>query len=211
MRTTFHPNDLKSLDGMIDGIIPNGSAFIVTAAGEKIYAPSRVIEGKNVQPGDGLRCWCVPNDPEHENQAQYKAIRAMVTHRLIEGRAQTRAVVPLQPAYAVPDVRVAETPKAPPVAALDGDELKAMIDVVIDTAKVYTAKEVYSEICKATPGLWKDAKLSAKVANTLVAMASDGDVAAAKLYAATSQGSATAVYYARTVELIIMHMKGEIA
>lgn len=210
MRTTFHPNDLKSLDGMIDGIIPNGSAFIVTAAGEKIYVPSRVIEGKNVHPGDGLRCWCVPNDPEHENQAEYKAIRAMVTHRLIGGETPT-ADAPSRPRTTLPAVMVAKAPEDAALEAVDGDALKAMIDAVIDTAKVYTAKEVYAEICKSNPGLWKDAKLSSKVTNTLVSMANEGEVGTAKLYAAAAQTNASAVYYARTVELMIMHMKGEIA
>lgn len=218
MKTTFHPNDLRQLDGMVDGVIPNGSAFIITAAGEKIYAPSRVVETLNIQPGDGLRCWCVPNDPEFGNDTQYKAIRAIITHRLVEAGAEPKNRAAAMATVVSDAVVVAEAPKAtalapiPEVPAeLDGEALRAEIEEIIDTAKVYSAREVYVLICKKYPAMWKDAKLSKKVSNALLLMAGDGTVACAKLYADTKQAMASTVYYARTVELIIMHMKGEVA
>lgn len=222
MRNTFHPNDIFQTDGLVAHKLENGSLFVSITNGEQVYVPGRIVEGLGVAEGDGLRCYCVPNPPEHGFNAKWKAIRCMITHRLIE--ATPKAVSSATAIAYVPPVATvttpvmveavinpsASTPSPAPVVKLDGPELEAVIDAIIDRAEVVSAKEIYTEICKANPAMWKDAKLQTRITNTLTAMSGRGDIACAKLYAQGGQQAATAVYFARTVELIIAHMKGDI-
>lgn len=229
MKTTFHPNELKSFDGMVAHVLENGSAFVTITNNEQVYVASKLIEGMNVQAGDGLRCWCVPNPPEHAFTAGWKAIRCLVTHRLIEEAPIKAGVVHEEVAIKAPEPTILAVahghhPVAPyaPVAPLparstpqpkddllEGDALRAEIDLILDEARVVSVKEVYTRICQKYPACWKDQKLMARINNQLVLMSDRADIAVAKLYSSTEQTSATAVFYARSVELITMYLKGE--
>lgn len=229
MKTTFHPSELKSFDGMIAHVLENGSAFVTITNNEQVYVASKLIEGMNVQAGDGLRCWCVPNPPEHAFTAGWKAIRCIVTHRLIEEVPVKAGVIHEEVVINSPEPSLAQViegrglakAKAPatPLPArsapqlkddlLEGEALRVEIDLILDEARVLSVKEVYVRVCQKHPACWKDQKLMARINNQLVVMSDKGEIATAKLYSSTEQSSATAVFYARSVELITMYLKGE--
>jgi hypothetical protein len=222
MRQTFVPQDLIVMDGMVAAVIGNGSGFVYTNTGEQIYVPSRQIAVMNVDVGDGVRCWCFHNDPEHQNTAKYRSVRSMVTYRIADQinapvNAMAEALVaPYSAPEGSPGTEVAETQTTPPATSfpavpkaiipLDGAKLETAVATILDRSGVFSTKDVHAMICEERPEQWGDTKLLTRITNALNVMHSNGEVGAIKVYREAGQTSASAVLYARSVELALRIM-----
>lgn len=85
----FQKSDLLQMDGTVNAVLNNGGVFIWDKDGDQIYAPSRLVQGLDLDTGDTVRCWCLLNDPEHQHSAKYRAVRVVVTDRLDTSSAPT--------------------------------------------------------------------------------------------------------------------------
>lgn len=92
---------------------------------------------------------------------------------------------------------------------LDGDELFRIVDDILNLPRLFSIKDIYIEICRRDPRQWKDDKLNWRITHAAVSMAEKGKIATAKLYSSTEQTNASAVLYARNLDLMLMLMKGE--
>lgn len=235
MKTRYRPQDLLMQDGMVAHVLDNGSVFVHLDNDERIYVPSKQVENEDIETGDGLRCWCLPNDPEHAHTAEWKSIRCMVTNRLMPKREKPKPalrVAPRPPATIDPIPMVSpaspeggaepivmldrvtvpqpEDAPAPAPVALQGIPLMDLVDDIMNTPKAFSSKDIYVEVCKRHPKGWKDPMLQTRIIQSCITLADKGDIATAKLYSATRQTHATAVIYARNMDLLTMIMKGEL-
>jgi len=222
MRQTYTPSSLTMLDGMVAAIIGNGSAFVHTVHGDEIYVPGRQMDAIKAEVGDGLRCWCMPNDPEHSNTAKYRSIRSMVTYRLVDtiDPPPTAIAEALSSALKAGEgsggTEVAEKDTAPVVGSLPqnkaeplgGHDLRDLIDTIMDKPHILSVKDVHAIICEDRPEHWADQNLMNRITQNLLTMNANGEIAAVKVYRGGDQTIASALLYCRSLELALRLMKG---
>lgn len=222
MRQTYTPSNLIMLDGMVAAVIGNGSAFVHTAHGDEIYVPGRQVDAIKAEVGDGVRCWCMPNDPEHSNTAKYRSIRSMITYRLVDTIAPPPTAIAealsgaLRGHEGSGGTEVAEKDMAPvggsfpqnKAEPLGGHDLRDMIDTIMDKPHILSVKDVHAIICEERPEHWADPSLLNRIGASLIAMSTSGEIAAVKIYRGGDQTTASALLYCRSLELALRLMKG---
>jgi len=201
----FDPKNLTQLQGTYNYTTLSGVGFGVTEANERIFLNARTVDVLKLNVGDTIRVWAVDNyasaDTNHY-PSRWRAVRAEVISRLEESVASLphiTDIVASQPAPAA----TATLEKF--LATSDNAFEEAILDMLADNRPL-TVRGIADALLASNPTYFNDMKFTQRVTNKLVSIRHRGDAAILKIYAADSSKAASAVYYARNIQVFYDHL-----
>jgi hypothetical protein len=183
----FNPSDVTAHNATFNYIAKSGVGFALTPENEQIFIPVREVEGLNLSIGDGLRVWAVDNHANPDTAhypSRWRAIKVELVSRISDVLETAPAPKPTQP-----------EPK-PSVG-----DFVAMFESMVDVSRPWTVNELTLAIAKISPPLSAQPDLLQRVSTRLNALHKTGDVACLKVYSKSDNDRASAVYYAKSVDV----------
>lgn len=199
----FTPADLKQLEATYNYTARAGLGFAITPDNEQVFVPAREVERLNLIVGDMIRVWATDNfaSPHTAHYAsRWRAVRVEVATRvddIVRGSTNTA------PASA-PD-----TPAAPPKPHVT--DFVGVMDTLMKEPRPWSVNELTHAIAKASLPLSGMPDLIQKVGGRLHTLHKGGDIACVKVYARGDQQNASAVYYAKNVDVLYDHLDTPLA
>lgn len=187
----FNPSDLVQHDATFNYIAKSGVGFGILPNNEQVFIAARSVQENNLSVGDAIRVWAVDNyaSPETSHFAsRWRAVRVQVVAR-------------------VDDV-VREVPSTAPAApkAVASVDFVGLLDRFLEETRPWSINELAHAIAKASTPMAAQPDLLQRVGTRLAAMHKTGDVACLKVYSKAENDRATAVYYARDVDVFYEHL-----
>lgn len=185
----FNPSDLHQFDATFNYVAKAGSGFAVVPSNEQVFITKRIVEQLELNIGDALHVWAVDNHASPDTQhfaSRWRAVRVELVARI-----EDIVRVP-------PNVVVADTPKA--AVGIDG-----AIQARLDLLRPWSVNELSHDISKAR-AFANQPDLLQRVGTKLNALHKTGDVACLKVYSKAENDRASAVYYAKNVDVFYDHL-----
>jgi hypothetical protein len=185
----FNPKDVVVHEATLNYIAKSGAGFALTPDNEQAFVTAREVDSLRLELGDALRIWAVDNhaSPETEHYpSRWRAVRVELVRRMVD-----RTEIPDEP----------NTPSAAPSA-----DYAVSLATFLDEARPWTVNELASAMAKANPKFGPAPDLVQKVGCWLPQMHRNGEVASVKVYAKGEQDRASAVYYAKNVDVFYEHL-----
>lgn len=191
----FDPNDLVEHDVTFNYIAKSGAGFALTPTNEQVFVPTRDVQRMDIQIGDTLKVWAVDNHANKETAhypSRWRAVRVQILSRIED------AIVRVAPSETVPSTSASASPST-------GDFV-AMFDLVLQEARPWTVNEMTHAIAKKSLPLSAQPDLLQRVATRFNTLHKTGDVASLKVYSKSENERASAVYYAKNVDVFYDHL-----
>jgi len=80
MNQIFDLNETRRQQIIVEYLTPTGSGFAVTPKGDQVFLNARLVTTMNVQPGDILNAFLLPNYPDKRDQIPWRAMRVEPVH-----------------------------------------------------------------------------------------------------------------------------------
>lgn len=190
----FEPNKLVQKDATFNYLAKTGIGFGITPDNEQVFITARMVEENKLAIGDSIRVWAVDNMASPETShfpSRWRAVRVHVIARLEDIIGTAPAPIP------------APTPVA---AAPMLSDFTGVMDKLLAEPRPWTVNELTYAIAKASQPLSALPDLIQKVDTRLAAMHKNGDTACLKVYAKVDNDRASAVYYAKDVDVFYEHL-----
>lgn len=194
----FNPEDLVEHEATFNYIAKSGVGFALTPENEQVFIPTRDVERMDLQVGDGLRVWAVDNHATPETShfpSRWRAVRVQVLNRIEDLVRSVPNDTPVQSSAPAP----APTPK--PLGDFVG-----MLDTLLEESRPWTVSEMTQAMARRSAPLSAQPDLLQRVGTRLNAMHKTGDVACLKVYSKAENDRASAVYYAKNVDVFYDHL-----
>ena len=195
----FTPADLKQLEATYNYTARAGLGFAITPDNEQVFVPAREVERLNLTIGDMLRVWATDNfaSPHTAHYAsRWRAVRVEVATRVDDMVRDTTNIAPAAP----------PAPPKPHVTDFVG-----VMDTLMKEPRPWSVNELTHAIAKASLPLSGMPDLIQKVGGRLHTLHKGGDIACVKVYARGDQQNASAVYYAKNVDVLYDHLDTPLA
>ncbi len=196
----FTPADLKQLEATYNYTARAGLGFAITPDNEQVFVPAREVERLNLIVGDMIRVWATDNfaSPHTAHYAsRWRAVRVEVATRVDDIVRDTTNTAP------------ASAPAAPPKPHVT--DFVGVMDTLMKEPRPWSVNELTHAIAKASLPLSGMPDLIQKVGGRLHTLHKSGDVACVKVYARGDQQNASAVYYAKNVDVLYDHLDTPLA
>ena len=237
----FTPADLKQLEATYNYTARAGLGFAITADNEMVFVTSRDVERLNLDVGDAIRVWATDNyaSPHTAHYpSRWRAVRVEVVARVGDSvRAMpTTALVYAPPVYTPPPAPAAErpiprnvremvsewdeddyaptpepAPVAPPAPVPHSTDFVGLLDKLLKEERPWTSKKLADTLASMSAPLSAIPNLMQQVSNRLYRMHQNGEVASVRVYARGDQKTASAVYYAKNVDVLYAHLDTPLA
>lgn len=187
----FNPADLQQKDVTFNYIAKSGIGFALTPDNEQVFIPARDVDRLGLEVGDALRIWAVDNHAKADTAhyaSRWRAVRVEIMLRMKDA------------VRAVPNTSAAK-PKEP--AQID---FVGIMDKVIAEPRPWTVNEMTHAVSKLSVHLGMQPDLLQRVSTRLNSLHKNGDVACLKVYAKSDNDRASAVYYAKNVDVFYEHL-----
>lgn len=192
----YNPTDLVQHDATFNYIAKSGVGFGILPNNEQVFFNSRMVQDNDLNIGDAVRVWAVDNyaSPETSHFAsRWRAVRLQVVTRVDD-------VVRDIPNSEVP------APAPAPVKPVASEDFVGLLDQMLDEGRPWSINELTHAIAKASPPMAAQPDLLQRVGTRLAAMHKTGDVACLKVYSKTDNDRASAVYFAKSVDVFYDHL-----
>lgn len=199
----FTPADLKQLEATYNYTARAGLGFAITPDNEQVFVPAREVERLNLIVGDMIRVWATDNfaSPHTAHYAsRWRAVRVEVATRVDDIVRDTTNTAPASAPAA---------PAAPPKPHVT--DFVGVMDTLMKEPRPWSVAELTHAIAKASLPLSGMPDLIQKVGSRLHTLHKSGDVACVKVYARGDQQNASAVYYAKNVDVLYDHLDTPLA
>lgn len=188
----FNPADLVQHDATFNYIAKAGVGFGILPNNEQVFFSARMVQEHNLNIGDALRVWAVDNyaSPETSHFAsRWRAVRLQVIAR-------------------VEDV-VRDTPNAAPAApkAVASVDFVGLLDRFLDENRPWSINELAHAMARVSTPMAAQPDLLQRVGTRLAAMHKTGDAACLKVYSKADNDRASAVYFAKSVDVFYDHLE----
>lgn len=193
----FNAADLVQHDATVNYIAKSGIAFGIMPNNEQVFFSVRHVSDFNLNIGDAVRVWAVDNYASPSTAhfpSRWRAVRVQVIARVEDIVRVEPNSAPAQPSRIVP-------PKAPSPVDLAGT-----VDKLLSERHPWTINELSHAVAKNSVALSAMPDLLQRVATRLSTMHKNGDVACLKVYSKADNDRATAVYYAKDVDVFYEHL-----
>jgi hypothetical protein len=237
----FTPADLKQLDATYNYTARAGLGFAITENNEMVFVTARDVERLNLDVGDALRVWATDNyaSPHTAHYpSRWRAVRVEVVARVGDSvrSMPTTALVYAPPVYTPPPAPVAERPMprnvremvsewdeddyaptpepapvAPPAPVPHSTDFVGLLDKLLKEERPWTSKKLADTLASMSAPLSAIPNLMQQVSNRVYRMHQNGEVASVRVYARGDQKSASAVYYAKDVDVLYAHLDTPLA
>lgn len=191
----FNPADLVQHDATYNYTAKTGIGFGILPNNESVFFSARLVSEFNLNVGDALRVWAVDNhasDATAHFPTRWRAVRVQVIARVEDVvRAEPNAPLPLP---------VRKTPSQ------SNADFVAVVDDLLNEKRPWKINELAHAVAKESTALSALPDLLQRVGTRLAAMHKTGDVACLKIYSKAENDRATAVYYARDVDVFYEHL-----
>lgn len=190
----FNPADLVQHDATFNYIAKTGVGFAILPNNEQAFLSARMVEENKLAVGDALRVWAVDNyaTPETSHFAsRWRVVRVHVVTRVEDVvREAPNAVVPV-PA---------------PVLSPALSDFSGVMDKLLAERRPWTVNELTHAVAKASTPLSALPDLIQKVGTRLATLHKNGEAACLKIYAKADNDRASAVYFAKDVDVFYDHL-----
>ncbi len=193
----FNPADLQQFNATFNYVAKSGAGFAIIPSNEQVFITGRLVEQMGLNIGDTLRVWAVDNhaSPETEHFAsRWRAVRVEIVDRIDDIVRAAPNPVPVQP----------EAGATPTPVPMIGD-LAISVQARLDLLRPWAVNEMAYDISKAN-AFAGTPDLTQKVGTRLSALHRNGEIAMLKVYARGTQATASAVYYAKSVDVFYDHL-----
>jgi len=228
----FTPADLKQIEATYNYTARAGLGFGITENNEMVFITARDVERLNLDVGDAIRVWATDNyaSPHTAHYpSRWRAVRVEVVARVGDSvRAMpTTALVYAPPVYTPPPAPAAEQPAprdysaivsewdedddddapvTPPAPAPHSTDFVGVVAQFMAESRAWTPNELAHAVAKFSPPLAALPDLLPKVAGRLTTLHKNGEAACVKVYARGDQERASAIYYAKNVDVLYDHL-----
>lgn len=189
----FNPSDLVQHEATFNYVAKSGVGFGILPNNEQVFFTARMVQENDLNVGDAIRVWAVDNyaSPATAHfQSRWRAVRMEIVARVddvVRGG-------PNEPVgYAAPQ-------------PLPTSDFVAMVDTMLSDRRPWTVNEMTHAIAKASPPMGSQPDLLQRVGTRLNALHRTGTVACLKVYAKAENDRASAVYFARDVDVFYDHL-----
>ena len=195
----FNPADVCQLSATFNYIAKSGVGFALTPENDQVFITARDVERLNIQVGDGLRIWAVDNHRSPDTShypSRWRTVRIEIVQRIEDVFTKSQPAAP------------APAPVAPPMPAPAPVQVDfvAVMDSVFSNNSPWTVNELTHAIAKLSPPLSAQPDLLQRVATRLNSLHKTGDAACLKVFSKADNDRASAVYYAKSVDVFYDHL-----
>lgn len=166
-----------------------GLGFAVTPDNEQVFISALDVTRNALEVGDTLRVWATDNyvSPHTAHHpSRWRAVRIEVVSRMSD--------------------IVRNAPNVTPPATQCATDFVEVFTMLLDVDRPWSVQELTQSIAKASKPLSAIPDLIQKVGGRLTTLHKNGEVAAIKVYARGDQQAASAVYYAKNVDVFYDHL-----
>lgn len=198
----FKSSDLMQLDATFNYIARTGIGFAILPTNEQVFVTARDVDMLKLSIGDSIRVWAVDNYASPETghfPSRWRAVRVEVVERVSDAVMHTTNIAPV--VYAAP----VDTPVAPE-PTLHSTDFVGVVAKFITEERPWTPNELAHAVAKFSPPLAALSDLLPKVAGRLTTLHKNGEAACVKVYVRGDQERASAIYYAKNVDVIYDHL-----
>ena len=187
----FNPADLVQHDATFNYIAKSGVGFAILPNNEQAFLSARMVQENNLNVGDAVRVWAVDNHASSETAhfaSRWRAVRLQVIAR-------------------VEDI-VRELPNPAPVAtkSVSSVDFVGLLDQMLEQNRPWSINELTHAMAKVSTPMAAQPDLLQRVSTRLAALHKTGDVACLKVYSKADNDRASAVYYAKSVDVFYDHL-----
>jgi hypothetical protein len=185
----FTPSELTQREATYNYTARAGLGFAITPDNEQVFISALDVTRNSLEVGDTLRVWATDNYASPHtvhHPSRWRAVRIEVISR-------------------VADV-VRETPNVPAPAMQYTTDFVGVFTSLLDVGRPWSVQELTHAIAKASTPLSATPDLIQKVGGRLATLHKNGEIAALKIYARGDQQAASAVYYAKDVDVFYDHL-----
>lgn len=194
----FTPADLKQLEATYNYTARAGLGFAITPDNDQVFVPARDVERLSLGIGDTIRVWATDNyaSPQTAHYpSRWRAVRVELVTRVDDFVRDIPNAAPAPVAPAKPHVT----------------DFVGVMDTLMNERRAWSVNEMTHAIAKASLPLSGMPDLIQKVGGRLHTLHKNGDIAALKVYARGDQQNASAVYYAKDVDVFYDHLDTPLA
>ena len=187
----YNPTDLVQHDATFNYIAKSGVGFGILPNNEQVFFNSRIVQDYDLYIGDAGRVWAVVNyaSPYTSHFAsRWRAVRVQVVARVED---------------VVRDIPNSEVPTPKAVSSVD---FVGLLDQMLEQNRPWTVNELTHAMVKASTPLSAQPDLLQRVGTRLAAMHKTGGVACLKVYSKAENDRASAVYFAKSVDVFYEHL-----
>lgn len=187
----FNPADLVQHDATFNYIAKSGVGFAILPNNEQAFLSARMVQENNLNVGDAVRVWAVDNHASPETAhfaSRWRAVRLQVIARVEDIVRELPNPAPVAPK---------------PVASVD---FVGLLDQMLEQNRPWSINELTHAMAKVSTPMAAQPDLLQRVGTRLAAMHKTGDVACLKVYSKADNDRASAVYYAKNVEVFYDHL-----
>lgn len=170
-----------------------GLGFAVTPDNEQVFISALDVTRNALEVGDTLRVWATDNyaSPHTAHHpSRWRAVRIEIVSRMSD--------------------IVRDAPNTPPVvpepATKYATDFVGVFTMLLNVDRPWSVQELTQSIAKTSMPLSAIPDLIQKVGGRLTTLHKNGEVAALKVYARGDQQAASAVYYAKNVDVFYDHL-----
>lgn len=185
----FKPTELTQLDATYNFTARAGLGFAITPDNEQVFISALDVQRNALEVGDSLHIWATDNYASPltaHHPSRWRAVRIEVVTRMA-------------------DV-VRGVPNVQPTTEPHSTDFVGVFTMLLDEARPWSVNELTHAIAKSSISLSGTPDLIQKVGGRLGTMHKNGEVACLKVYARGDQQSASAVYYAKNVDVFCDHL-----
>lgn len=196
----FKPSDLMQIDATFNYMAKTGIGFAILPTNEQVFVTARDVDMLKLSIGDSIRVWAVDNYASPETAhftSRWRAVRVEVVERVSDAVRHTTNIAPAAtPAPAAPE----------PEPAPHSTDFVGVVAQFMAESRAWTPNELAHAVAKFSPPLAALPDLLPKVAGRLTTLHKNGEAACVKVYARGDQERASAIYYAKNVDVIYDHL-----
>lgn len=205
----FTPADVKHFNATYNYTARAGMGFAITPENEQVFVAARDVEQLNLQIGDDLRVWATDNyaSPQTAHYpSRWRAVRVEVATRIggVSAAPNTHETI-TAPAPAPAPI----TPTTKPTYSrprLHASDFSGVMDTLMAERQPWSVNELTHAIADESLALSGIPDLIQRVSGRLATQHKNGEVACLKVYARGDQQAASAVYYAKDVDVFYDHL-----
>lgn len=189
----FTPSELVQHEATYNYTARAGLGFAITPDNEQVFISTLDVTRNALEVGDTLRVWATDNyaSPHTAHHpSRWRAVRIEVISRMADIVRDAPNMVSskaTEPANYAPD-------------------FVGVFTMLLDEPHPWSVNEIANAIAKASIPLSGTPDLMQRVGERLATLHKNGEVAALKIYARGDQQAASAVYYAKDVDVFCDHL-----
>lgn len=188
----FNAADLVQLDATFNYTARSGVGFAITPDNEQVFVSVSDITRNELEVGDTLRVWATDNyaSPQTAHHpSRWRAVRIEITSRMKDVVRKTPNIV-----------------KQDTLAQPHPTDFVGLVSGFMDQLRPWSVQQLTQAIARTSVPLSGTPDLIQKVGGRLQTLHKNGDIAALKIYARGEQQAASAVYYAKDIDVFYDHL-----